>query len=122
MSVGPSNWLQQARCIGNRAGHRTGVVETPAEREDAGPADSPIGGFEPDNTAQRCGDTDRASGVTSHRAVHQVSGQRSPGAGARSTGKSLRVPGIAGCAVHLHAAGREFDCIKFADADGARLA
>ena len=78
--------LQHRGAVGDRAGHRPGVVEGRCEGEAAVERDKAVRRLEADDSAARGGDADRAAGVGSERRVREACGKRGGRAAAGAAG------------------------------------
>ena len=86
-------------------------------------ADAAVGGLEADHAAVRAGNADRAAIVTADRAEAEPGGDRGGGAGRRSAGDAVEIPGIVGGAEAAGGAGAG-EChliqVQLAEEDDAR--
>ena len=72
-----------------------GVIEREGQRQDAAPAGQAIGRLDAGDAAQRRRPADRTAGVGAGAAQNQAGGDGRAGAGRRSGGEVVSVPGIA---------------------------
>jgi hypothetical protein len=94
-AVGSGDRVENQRCIGNRAGHGTEVVEGLLDGKCAGVGDQPVGRFVSDDPGERGRQAHRAALVTTDGQVDGPGGDQSGTAAGGSAGGAGVVPGIA---------------------------